>query len=177
MIAIRTAAALLVFCCVALPAMAQNARPAVSGLPPGIPAPPPSNAIPGTLDLATRQFTPMAASTTPVTVINKVYTFTPDFSKIGPEAAIIHTITCGIIVGPYFQDAFAEATNQFDPENPPATLSIHVLFTAYVPNPTLLVRRFCSAYDDNDEFHLWNDTPPYMPVDKVPTNYTDAVVF
>ena len=177
MMVIRAVAAMLALCSVTLPAMAQNARPAASNLPPGLPAPPPSDAIPGTLDLATGQFTPLTMNTTRVTVINKVFTFTPDFSKIGFEASLISTITCGILVIPYFQDAFAEATNQFDLVSPPATLSVHVLFTAYVPNPTIRVRRFCSAFDEDGENHVWDVQPPYTPIDKLPTKYKDVVIF
>ena len=177
MTAIRAAAAVLVFCGVALPATAQNTRPAPSNVSPGLLALPPANAIPGTLDLATGQFTPLTANTTRPTVINEVFTFTPDFSKIGSEAAIIRTITCTLYVLPYFQGGYARATNQFDLENPPTTLSVHVFFTAYVDNPMMSVQRYCTALDENNETHYFSATTSILPVGDLDTHYTDAVIF
>src|SRR5579859_2206314 len=169
MMAIRNAVAMFALCSVALPAMAQNSRPATHNTPPGLPALPPASAIFGTLDLATGQFTPLTANTTRPTVINEVYTFTPDFSKIGSEAAIIHTITCTLYVLPYFQSGYARATNQFDLENPPATLSVHVFFTAYVDDPKMSVQRYCTALDENNETHYFSATTSILPVGDLDT--------
>jgi len=183
MMTIRVSVAMLALCSIALPGMAQNTGPAASNLPPGVPALPPANAIPGTLDVATGQFTPLTPSAKRLTVINKIYTFTPDFSKIGPEAAVIHTISCYIyfpIVNnggyPYF-DGYATATNQFDLENPPAALSVHVFFTSPVPNPNATIQLDCYANDDSGEEHFWRYNAPTTPIDKLPTKYTNAVIF
>jgi hypothetical protein len=183
MTTIRAAAAILALCGLTLPAMAQNTRPTASNLPSGLPAPPPPGAIPGTLDVATGQFTPLTTTATRLTLIDKVYTFTPDFKQIQAEAAVIHTVTCYIffpIVSnggyPNFQ-GYAQAMNQFDLENPPAALSVRVFFTSIVPNPNATINLECFATDDNDEEHSWYYYSPTMPIDKLPTSYGNAVVF
>jgi len=180
---IRAAATVLALCICAPPGLAQNGRPATLGAPPVSPALPPPNAIPGTLDLATGKFTPLTVDAPRLTVINKVYTFTPDFSKIGPGAAVIHTIVCDMyfpIVSnggyPYF-DGYISTMDEFDPENPPASLSIHVFFSSLVPNPTATIQLRCFANDENNESHSWEFQAPTTPIDKLPTHYTNAVIF
>ena len=187
MTAIHAAAVLLALCSVSVPGMAQNGRPVTSNAPSALPAPPPPDAIPGYLNLDTRQFTPLTASPTQpklkITVIDKVFTFTPNFKPLidSGESTVIHTISCFIAVFPDFQlrpqPGSQSAMNQFDGRNPPAPLSIPVFLVAYGPDPMLAVKLNCHALDDYGENHEWENLYPSAPVDIVPTNYKDAVIF
>jgi len=185
MTAIRAAAALLALCSVSVPGMAQNGRPVPPTLPPSLQALPPPNAIPGTLDLATRQFTPLIADTTRPTIINKVYTFTPDFKQIQAEAAVIHTVTCYMFIpivssvgfaNPQFS-GYATASNQFDLENPPTALSVHVFYSVSDPRDVGYVKLGCDALDENNENHSWFYYTDLTPLDKLPVNYHNSVIF
>jgi len=126
---------------------------------------------------------PAAPSGAALTAIDKVYTFTPNIHLIGRETSLIHAISCSIffpIVSnggyPNFS-GYAEATDEFDPENPPSVLSLHVFFSSLVPNPMATLYLICTATDDNNQVHRWNYFAPAMPIDKLPTNYTNAVTF
>jgi hypothetical protein len=183
MMATRITAAILAVCSIAMPTLAQNAKSTALSTPAFPLALPPPDAIPGYLDLVTGQFTPLPADTTRLTIIDKVYTFTPNFSQIGPGAALIHTISCDMafpIVSnggyPNFS-GYAIGSNEFDPENPPTALSIRVYFTSLVPNPNATIYLRCDATDDNNENHIWTYYASPMPIDKLPTSYTNAVIF
>jgi len=115
--------------------------------------------------------------------IDKVYTFIPNIHLIGREASLIHAVSCSIffpIVSnggfPKFS-GYVEAADEFDPENPPSVLSLHVFFSSLVPDPMASLYLICTATDDNDQVHRWNYFAPPMPIDKLPTNYTNTVTF